>query len=151
MKKGFGVIFEFEVLKTLWWYDYDIWMSWHTVWHKYIWQGKILMNQSCIVKTFPINTLHLEYKNLSTFAYNLLRTCVPIEWPCLGLISHNQTAVCIELLCKQPDHECFSLFPFFFSICSPFIVVLFLKLYIIIIIIINIIIIIIIIIITLSH
>ena len=110
MKKGFGVIFEFEVLKTLWWYDYDIWMSWHTVWHKYIWQGKILMNQSCIVKTFPINTLHLEYKNLCAFAYNLSRACIPIEWPCLCLISHNQTTICIEFLYKQPDHECCSLF-----------------------------------------
>ena len=49
-----------------------------------VWRGEILTNltnQSCIVKIFPINILHLEYKNLSASTYNLWprEVCVPSD------------------------------------------------------------------------
>ena len=63
-----------------------------------VWWGKILTNltnQSCIVKIFPINILHFEYKSLSASAYNLwpTRACMRTEqgtkWRHVCLILHD--------------------------------------------------------------
>ena len=77
----------------------ELWIDIYRTYGANVWWGKFLTNQSCIVKIFPINILHLEYKKLSASTYNLwprracMRTEWGIEWQRVCLILHDQTTI----------------------------------------------------------
>ena len=60
--------------------------------------GQILTNQSCIVKIFSVNILHLEYNNLSALTYNII---------------YDQRELVYQVMMSLHDYT--AIFPFMFG------------------------------------